>query len=313
MFLFLIRRIFATVPVLLIVAVIVFLMLRLTPGDPAAAIVGDTGTQADIARVRAQLGLNDSLIQQFFGWGGRILVGDLGDSYFQKMPILTLIQQRIEPTLSLAFATITIAVLFAVPMGVLAAWKRGGWLDKTLMSISVVSFSIPVFVSAYSVIWLISLKLQWLPSQGYVPISEGLWAWAQRLIMPASTLSLLYMALIARVTRAAVAEALSEDFVRTARAKGISERQVLIRHALRNAAVPIITVIGLGVALLIGGVVVTETVYAIPGLGQLTVDAVLARDYPLIQGLTIFFSFAYVLVNLVIDLSYAVFDPRVKY
>ncbi|MGT2509603.1 ABC transporter permease [Cupriavidus basilensis] len=313
MFAFLLRRVLSTVPVLLVVAVIVFLMLRLTPGDPAAAIVGDSGTAADIQRVRTQLGLDVSLLNQFVTWGSKILHGDLGTSFFQQQAITTLISQRVEPTLSLALFTISIAVLFAVPMGVLAAWRRGGWLDRVLMGVSVVSFSIPVFVSAYLAIWLFSLHLQWFPSQGYSPISDGLWPWAQRLIMPASTLSLLYTALIARVTRAAVAEALSEDFVRTARSKGISEARVLLKHALVNSAVPVITVIGLGIALLIGGVVVTETVYAIPGLGQLTVEAVLARDYPLIQGLTLFFSFTYVVVNFAIDVSYTIFDPRVRY
>jgi len=310
---FVLRRILATLPVLIIVGVIVFLMLRLTPGDPAAAIVGDSGTAADIARLRAQLGLDDSLPAQFVSWVNRLLHGNLGESYYQKQAIGTLIAQRLEPTVSLALVTIVLAVLISVPMGVLAAWRHGGWLDRTLMSLSVVGFSVPVFVVGYLAIWFFALHLHWLPTQGYSRLSEGVAPWLAKLVLPATTLAIVYVALIARVTRAAVAEALSEDHVRTARAKGLSEARVLVKHALANAAVPIVTVIGLGIALLIGGVVVTETVFAIPGLGQLTVDAVLARDYPLIQGLTLFFSVIYVLINLLVDLSYLLFDPRIRY
>lgn len=314
---FILRRTLASLPVLAIVSAIVFLMLRLTPGDPAAAVVGDGGTAADVARVRAQMGLDAPLLQQYLLWMGRLLGGDLGESFYQKQDIAVLIAQRLEPTLSLALLTIAgavlIAVLIAVPMGVLAAWRQGGWLDRALMGLSVLGFSVPVFVIGYLGIWLFALHLQWLPTQGYARLSQGLMPWLTHLLLPAATLTIVYLALIARVTRASVAEALQEDHVRTARAKGLPEWRVLLRHALATAAVPIATVIGIGVALLIGGVVVTETVFAIPGLGQLTVDAVLARDYPLIQGLTLFFSFVYVAVNLLIDLSYVLLDPRIRY
>ena len=242
-----------------------------------------------------------------------MLSGDLGQSFYYKMPVTELIGQRIEPTVSLAVLTISIAVLIAVPLGVLAAWRFGGALDRSLMAFSVLGFSIPVFVLAYLLIWLVSLKLGWLPVQGYKRIGDGVLPWLQHLLLPSITLSVIYIALIARVTRASVLETLGEDYIRTARAKGLAEKRVLIRHALANAAVPIVTVIGIGVALLIGGVVVTESVYAIPGLGRLTVDAVLARDFPTIQGVILLFSFAYVMINLLVDLSYVFFDPRIRY
>ena len=310
---FLARRLLSTVPVLLIVSVLVFLVLRLTPGDPAAVLAGDAASTEQIAQIRQNLGLDKSVPEQFFIWFSRMLGGDLGESYYYKAEVTTLIGQRLEPTLSLALITITIAVLVAVPLGVLAAWRFGSWLDRALMSFSVLGFSIPVFVLAYLLIWLFSLRLGWFPVQGYRPLAEGVGGWLYQLILPSLTLSVIYIALIARVTRASVLETLGEDYIRTARAKGLPETRVLMRHALANAAVPIITVIGIGIALLIGGVVVTESVYAIPGLGRLTVDAVLARDFPTIQGVILFFSVVYVLINLVIDLSYVFFDPRIRY
>ena len=313
MFSFVARRVLSTVPVLLIVAVLVFLLLRLTPGDPAAILAGDAANTEQIARIRTSLGLDRPILAQFGIWIGHLLQGNLGESFYYKTGVATLIGQRLEPTLSLAAITITIAVLVAVPLGVLAAWRFGGWLDRALMGFSVLGFSVPVFVLAYILIWLVSLKLGWLPVQGYQRIADGVGPWLYHLILPSLTLSVIYIALLARVTRASVIEALGEDYIRTARAKGLPEARVLVRHALANAAIPIVTVIGIGIALLIGGVVVTESVYAIPGLGRLTVDAVLARDFPTIQGVILFFSFIYVLVNLLIDLSYVFLDPRIRY
>ena len=310
---FLVRRLLSTLPVLGVVAVLVFLILRLTPGDPAAVLAGDAATTEQIALIRANLGLDRSIPEQFVIWFGHLLHGDLGQSDYYKMEVTQLIAQRIEPTLSLAVLTITLAVLVAVPLGVLAAWRFGSWIDRGVMAFSVAGFSIPVFVSAYLLIWLLSLKLGWLPVQGYKRVADGVGPWLYHLLLPALTLSLIYIALIARVTRAAVLETLGEDYIRTARAKGLPEALVLKRHALANAAVPIVTVIGIGIALLIGGVVVTESVYAIPGLGRLTVDAVLARDFPTVQGVILLFSFVYVLVNLLVDLSYVFFDPRIRY
>jgi peptide/nickel transport system permease protein len=310
---FLATRLLGTIPVLFVVAVAVFLILRLTPGDPAAVIAGDSATTDQIEQIRASLGLDKSIPVQFAIWAGNALRGDLGESFFFKKQVSELIAQRIEPTLALALCTIVLAVAVAVPLGVLAAWRHGGWLDRALMGFSTLGFSIPVFVLGYLLIWLVSMKLGWLPVQGYRRLEEGVGPFIRHLILPSITLSIVYVALIARVTRAAVAEALTEDYVRTARAKGLPEVDVLLRHALRNAAVPIVTVIGIGLALLIGGVVVTESVYSIPGLGRLTVDAVLARDFPTIQGVILLFSVAYVLINLVIDMSYLVLDPRIRY
>lgn len=313
MLMFILRRILATIPVLLIVALIAFTILHLAPGDPAAVIVGDTGTAADIAKVRAELGLDQPIIFQFTHWVGQLLQGDLGKSIFINESVGTLIHQRIAPTFSLAALTLLITLFTAIPLGTIAAYKRGSWLDRGLMGVSALGFSVPAFVVGYLLIWLFGLKLHWLPVQGYTPISDGFLAWLKNLILPAITLSCVYVALIARVTRASVVEALTEDYIRTAKSKGISALRVLIKHALNNAAVPIVTVVGIGIALLITGVVVTETVFAIPGLGQLTVNAVLSRDFPLIQGITLFFSFIYVLVNLLVDLSYLLFDPRIRY
>jgi len=313
MYAFLGRRLLATIPVLLVVAVLVFLMLRLTPGDPAAVLAGDAASAEQIAKIRTNLGLDRSIPEQFAIWAGHLFTGDLGESYYYKTKVTTLIAQRLEPTVSLALVTIVIAVLIAVPLGVLAAWRFGGWFDRILMGFSVMGFSVPVFVLAYVFIWLVSLKLGWLPVQGYKRLADGFIPYITHLALPAFTLSIIYVALIARVTRASVLETLGEDYIRTARAKGLPESKVLIRHALANAAVPIITVIGIGIALLIGGVVVTESVYAIPGLGRLTVDAVLARDFPTIQGVILLFSFIYVAINLLVDLSYVFFDPRIRY
>ena len=312
MYSFLARRLLATIPVLAIVAVLVFLILRLTPGDPAAILAGDAANTEQIAQIRAGLGLDRPVPVQFAIWLGNMLSGDLGESFYYKMKVTTLIGQRVEPTLSLAALTILIAVLVAVPLGVLAAWRFGGWLDRALMGFAVLGFSVPVFVLAYILIWIVSLKLGWLPVQGYRRIADGFGPWLQHLILPSITLSVIYIALLARVTRASVLETLGEDYIRTARAKGLREARVLVRHALANAAVPIATIIGIGIALLIGGVVVTESVYAIPGLGRLTVDAVLARDFPTIQGVILLFSLFYVLINLLVDLSYVIFDPRIR-
>ena len=314
---FLIRRLLAVLPVLVVVSLLVFFMLRLAPGDPAAVIAGNNATSEDIANIRAHMGLDKPIAVQYVLWLGQVLQGDLGYSYYLSKPVTALVAQRMEPTLSLALGTVLLAVCIAVPLGSLAAWRMGGWLDRGLSAFSVAGFSVPVFVIAYLLIYVFAMQLQWLPVQGYNPISgpqsQGTWAWMRQLILPWLTLSTVYVALIARITRASVSEALQEDFIRTARAKGLTERTVLVRHALANAAVPIVTVIGIGVALLIGGVVVTETVFAIPGLGSLTVDAVLNRDFPVIQGLVLLFSLSYVLINLLVDTSYVWLDPRIRH
>ncbi len=313
MWVYIARRVAAVIPVLLVVALIVFLMLRLTPGDPAAVIGGDSATSADLAQIRQSLGLDRPIVAQFFIWIGNMLAGNFGESFFYKRPVAMLIADRIEPTIALTITTITLATLIAVPLGTLAAYRQGSWLDRGVMAFSVLSFSVPVFVTGYCLIWLLSVKLGWFPVQGYQSISAGFGGFIHRLILPTVSLATIYIALIARMTRTSVLEVLNEDYVRTARAKGLPELKVVLGHALRNAAVPIVTVIGVGIALLIGGVVVTETVFNIPGLGRLTVDAVLARDYPTVQAVIMLFSVAYVLINLGIDLLYTVLDPRIRY
>jgi peptide/nickel transport system permease protein len=307
------RRLLATIPVMAIVAVLVFSMLRLTPGDPAAIIAGAAATSQDIVDIRARLGLDRSIVMQFFVWIGHVLTGDFGESFFFKKQVAALIADRIGPTLALATTTIVLSVLIAVPLGVIAAWKQGTWIDRMVMGFSVLGFSVPVFVVGYTLIYIFAIELPWLPVQGYQPLSEGLWGFLQRLILPSFTLSVIYIALIARITRTSVLEVLSEDYIRTARAKGLPDRVVLMKHALRNAAVPIVTIIGIGVALLIGGVVVTESVFSIPGLGRLTVDAVLARDYPTVQAVILLFSAVYVFLNLAVDVAYTFLDPRIRY
>ena len=310
---FILRRLIATIPVMGVVALFVFLLLHLSPGDPATVIAGDYASPADIARIRAQLGLDQPLYIQFTNWLAQLSRGDLGISIFSNLPVSQLIHQRVEPTLSLALLTLFIAISLAVPLGILAAWKAGTWVDRTVMAFSVLGFSTPVFVLGYALIYIFSLKLGLFPVQGFTSISDGLLPFLHRLILPSITLSVIFIALFARITRASILEILNEDYIRTARAKGLKDTSILFRHALPNAAVPIVTVIGIGFALLIGGVVVTESVYNIPGLGRLTVDAVLRRDYPVIQGIILVFSALYVLVNLIIDILYVALDPRIRF
>jgi peptide/nickel transport system permease protein len=295
------------------VALFVFSLLYIAPGDPAAIIAGDQASPADVERIRASLGLDRPYLVRFGEWFFRVLQGDLGTSIFTSLPVTQLIAQRIEPTLSLMVLTLILAVSVAVPLGVVAAWKAGTWIDRGVVAFAVFGFSVPVFVVGYLLAYVFALKLDWVPVQGYTPISQGLWPWFQNLILPAVTLGLVYVALIARITRATMLDVLQQDYIRTARSKGVAQNSILFLHALKNAAVPIITIIGIGVALLIGGAVVTESVFAIPGLGRLTLDAILRRDYPVIQGVVLIFSFVYVLVNLAIDLIYTLVDPRIRY
>jgi len=307
------RRLLATIPVMAVVAVVVFSLLRLTTGDPAAIIAGDYATTEQVAEIRAKLGLDRPLATQFMIWIGNVFRGDLGDSFFFKKQVAELIAERLEPTLALAVCTVILAVVLAVPLGVVAAYRRGTWVDRGVMGFSVLGFSVPVFVIGYGLIYLFAIELSWLPVQGYQRLREGFGGFLERLILPSVTLAVIYVALIALITRTSVLEILNADHVRTARVKGLGEAAVLLRHALRNAAVPIVTAIGLGVALLIGGVVVTESVYAIPGLGRLTVDAVLARDYPTVQAVILLFSAVYFVINLLVDLTYTLLAPRIRY
>ena len=313
MFAYVIRRLGATLVVMTVVAFVVFLLLYLTPGDPAAILAGDAATGDDIKRIREKLGLDEPFLVRFAGWLWALLHGDLGTSIFTNLPVTRLIEQRIEPTLSLTLLTLTIALVVAIPLGILAAAKAGTWIDRAVMAFSVVGFSVPVFVIAYALILVFSIELDWLPVQGYRSFSEGFWEWLRHLILPSTALGTVYIALIARITRASMLDVLAQDYIRTAQAKGLDTGSILVGHALKNAAVPIMTIVGIGIALLIGGAIVTETVFAIPGIGRLTVDAILRRDYPIIQGVVLLFSGAYVLINLAVDLSYMFFDPRIRY
>jgi peptide/nickel transport system permease protein len=310
---YLLRRIAATVPVLGFVALFVFFLLRLTPGDPAALIAGDQATTAQIEIIREQLGLNRPLLDQMLAWGGQIARGDLGRSVFSDMPVARLIGLRIEPTAMLALVAIVMALAIALPLGTIAAVKAGSVFDRSVMGFAMLGFSSPVFVVAFLLVYVFALTLGWFPTQGYVPLSAGFLPCLHSLVLPGLALAMLYAALLARITRASLLEVLAEDYVRTAEAKGVQPARIVLRHALKNAAIPIVTVVGVGIAALLGGVVVTETVFNIPGLGRLTTDAILRRDYPVVQGLILVFACVYVGVNLLVDLSYALFDPRIRY
>lgn len=310
---YLIRRLLAAIPVMGVVAAFVFLLLRLTPGDPAAIIAGDMATPEQLERIRTSLGLNEPLLTQFITWVGKIVHGDLGVSLISNVPVLSMIGQRLEPTISIALTTMILAIAVAVPLGVIAAWKHGTWIDRFVMGLSVLGFSVPVFVVGYVLVQVFAIDLRWLPVQGFRSITKGFGPFFERALLPTLALSFIYIALIARMTRASMLDVLGEDYVRTARSKGIAEGNVLMKHALRNAAVPVITVIGTGFGLLISGVVVTESVFNLPGIGRLTVDAVLARDYPVIQGVILLTSGLYVAINLLIDVAYTFLDPRIRY
>jgi peptide/nickel transport system permease protein len=313
MFAYIVRRILATIPVMAVVALFVFSLLYLSPGDPAVIIAGDTATLDDIARIREKLGLDEPAYIQFGSWVWRLLHGDLGISIFTNLPVSKLIAQRIEPTIALTISTLLVSIVAAIPMGVVAAWKAGSWIDRLVMVFAVLGFSVPVFVLAYLLIYVFAISTDLLPVQGFVSIRDGFLPFLSHIAMPSLALGMVFAALIARMTRASMLDVLAQDYIRTAQAKGLANNKVLIGHALKNAAVPIVTIIGIGVAGLISGVVVTETVFAIPGLGRLTVDAILRRDYPIIQGIILVFSAAYVLINLLVDLSYTFLDPRIRY
>jgi peptide/nickel transport system permease protein len=276
-------------------------------------MAGDEARTEDIERIRLQLGLDRPLPVRFFEWVGQVARGDLGNSILNNRPVLGLILQRLEPTASLAFFSIIIAVGLAIPLGILAAWNAGRFIDRAVMVFAVLSFSFPVFLVGYLLMFAFSLNWRLLPVQGYTNLSEGLLPWLSNLVLPSVALGLVFSALLARMTRSTMIEVLNEDYIRTASAKGLATRPILFKHALKNAAIPIVTTIGVAFAALIGGVVVTESVFAIPGVGRLTIEAVLQRDYPVVQGVVLFAAFACVMVNLIIDLSYTFLDPRIRY
>jgi len=305
-------RLLASIPTLLFVSVFIFSLLHLTPGDPAVLLAGDNATPSQVEAIRARLNLDRPLPEQFMRWFGGALRLDLGESIYSGLPVTHLIVQRIEPTIVLAAVTLVLTVVIAVPLGAVAAWNANTLIDRAAMAFAVVGFSVPVFVIAYVFVYVFAVKWSLFPVQGYSPLEDGLIATLHSVTLPAFALALVFASLIARVTRAAVLEALDENYIRTAHAKGLGSTRILFRHALRAAGVPVVTVIGIGFATLIGGVVVTESVFNIPGIGRLTVDAITRRDYPVIQGVILFFSATLILINLLVDLSYALIDPRVR-
>lgn len=309
---FVLGRVLTAIPVMAVVAVIVFLLIYLAPGDPAAVVAGETATAEMIASLREAMGANDNIFVRFWAWLSPLLHGDLGNSIHWGDPVIQLLAQRAGPTISLSIVTIILSVGIAVVTGVMSAARVNTLFDRTLVGFTVAAFSLPTFVVGYLMMYFFSIQFRWLPVQGYAPLSDGFWPWLSHLILPAATLGTVYIALIARVTRAAMLEILNEDYIRTARAKGVPGNIILYKHALKNAGVPIATIVGNGLALLISGVVITETVFNLPGVGRLVVDAIARRDYPIIQGVTLIFAGIYVLLNLLVDLSYTIFDPRIR-
>ena len=309
---FVFKRLLSVVPVVLVVLVTVFLLLHIGPGDPAAMIAGENATREQIEEIRQRLMLDRPLLEQLWLYLGNVASLNFGESVYSGFPVMSLILQRVEPTAILAIYTMVLSILISIPMGVWAAWRAGTTLDRALVIASVIGFSVPVFVIGYALVEVFALRLRWFPVQGYKSLADGFLACIRSLTLPAITLAFLFSALVARIARATMLEVLSEDYIRTARAKGARNRRVLIVHALKNIGVPVVTVIGTSFAALLGGVVITESVFNIPGMGRLTVDAILTRDYPVVQGVLISFSFVLIAINLLVDLSYALFDPRVR-
>lgn len=310
---YLMNRIVGLIAVMFIVATIVFVIIRVTPGDPAAVMLGPEASQQDIAALRTQLGLDRPLPLQYVTWLGQLARGDLGQSIFLNKPVLSALADRAEPTFWLTLMSLLIATAIAVPVGILSAVKRGTVLDQSVLSFSMFTSSVPSFWLGLLLMQVFAVKLGWLPVSGYGGPDASIGTRLSHLILPAVVLGVVNSALITRFIRASMLDVLRDDYVRTARAKGLTETRVIVKHAVRNALIPILTVIGLTTALLISGAVVTETVFGLPGVGSLVVSAVLRRDYPVIQGALLVIAAIYVLINLFIDLMYMVVDPRVRY
>ncbi len=307
------QRLVAMIPVLLVVAVVTFSLIHLTPGDPVALMAGDEATPEQKEAIRRDMGLDKPLYEQLLIYFTDILRGDLGESIFSKFPVTELIKQRLEPTLFIAVFSQIVSIVIAIPLGILAAWKANTWIDRVVMVIAVLGLAIPSFWLGANLIWVFAVKLHWFPAFGYVPISDGILPWIKSITLPSISVGFISAALIARMTRASMLEVLREDYVRTARAKGLGEQAVLLGHAFKNASIPVVTIIGIGIAGLVSGLVVTEAVFGIPGIGRLIVDAVNRRDYPVIQGVILMVTLGYVLINLIVDLIYGYLDPRIRY
>jgi len=309
---YVIRRVLATVPVMLVVSVIVFLLIHLAPGDPVLLIVGDFATPEQIAQTRAALGLDQPLWHQFVVWVGNVVRGDFGVSLFNQMPVSQLLGQRIGATLSIAFFTILVAVMLSIPLGVLAAYRAGSWIDRLVMVFAVCAFSMPVFLTGYLLVYTFALKLQWLPVQGYRGIAEGVLPWLKHLVLPCLNLGLLYTALLTRMTRASMLEVLHEDYIRTARAKGLSRSRVIFKHALRNAIIPVVALAAVELGFMLGGSVVIESVYSLQGLGQLAWDSIARNDYPVVQAVVLIIAVFYIGLTFLADVLNAALDPRMR-
>lgn len=311
--LYVVKRLAATIPVLLVVAVVIFALVRLTPGDPARVMLGENAPQEDVEKLRAQLGLDQPLPVQFLRWSGQAIQGNLGRSLYHNQTVTQAIVDRLEPTLMLTLYGLVLAVVVGIPLGTAAALRRGSALDRVMMVLSLTGISTPSFLVGLALIWIVAVELRWLPSGGYQPLSRGLDATLLSLTLPALALALSQVALVARMTRTAVLEIVALDFVRTAHAKGLPFRSVASRHIVRNALIPIVTIVGLSFAVLMGGTVVVETLFDIPGIGRLVIGSVLRRDYPVIQGVVLYVTLAILLVNLLVDVAYACLDPRIKF
>jgi peptide/nickel transport system permease protein len=309
---YILRRLVMLVPVLIVVGVVVFGLVHLTPGDPAAVILGDRATPEDIARLRDQLGLNDPLPVQFVHWFGNVLRLDFGESIFLGEPVTQALLDRVQPTAQLTLYALSIQVLIGIPAGVLAAVRYNSPVDRALTVMAISGSAIPTFFLGILLILIFAVRLRWLPSGGYVPFGEDPVAHVKGMLMPAFALGFSAAGLLARLVRSSMLDVLREDYVRTAFAKGLPEQLVIVRHALRNALIPALTVIGISLGALLGGAVVTETVFTIPGMGRLVVQSIARRDYPVIQGAIIAIAMTYVLVNLVVDVLYVYIDPRVR-
>lgn len=306
------KRIGAMVPVMLIISVVVFLIIYLTPGDPASSMLGMEASADQIERVNDSLGLNEPLPQRYVEWMGGVLTGDLGDSYFMRQPVTQAIAEHFGPTLSLALLAQLIALLIALPCGVVAALKHGSRTDAALRVVALLGVAIPGFLMALMLMWLFAVTLRVFPVAGYAPLSKGWSSHLRYLALPAISLGCVQAALLMRMTRSSVIEAMQLDCVKTARAKGVSEVRVVLAHALRNAALPILTSVGYSFGALITGAVVTEAIFNIPGLGQLVTSSIERRDYPVIQGVLLVIALLNSVINLAVDLAYGAFDPRAR-
>ena len=310
---YLLRRALQALGVLLGVSVLVFAIIHLVPGDPVRLALGTRFDQETYDALRSRAGLDQPLLQQYVSWLGGVVQGDFGVSFRSGQTVLSMVTERLPATLSLAGAAVVVALLIALPLGVLSAIRQGSRTDTIATAISQFGISVPDFWMGILLILLFSLTLGWLPASGYVGLSEDPLEWAKRLILPGVTVGVVSGAVLTRFVRSSVLESLRQDFVRTAQSKGLSERRIIREHVLPNALVPVITVTGLQLAYLLSGVVVVEAVFAWPGLGQLALDAVQDRDYPVLQGAVMLFAGFFLLVNLLVDLLYAVVDPRIQY